>query len=405
MATIPSTGKIPAAMGGIPAFEQPVEVVKTALPDFDVVTERLGRMWVTCRLSNNGYYVRELERLISETVGVKHCIAVSNGTISLIMILKSLGLTGRIVLPSFTFCATVHAAVWAGLEPVFADIDPETFNISPETVEAVMSDDVSAVMPVCVYGSPCDMDGLESLALRYDVRLVFDSAQAIGSKYHGRQLGSFGDAESFSVHATKMLPAGEGGLITTSNDDLADYLRCARNFGLTEDADCDIIGTNAKMQEFSALLGIEGLYTLGQAIEYRGQLVRLYREMLGKIPGIRFQIHSPDCESNHQNMAVVIDEREFGISRNELMDALSMENINCRKYFYPPIHRTSVYAGRSAHAELPVTDMIAARVLCLPIHSDMPHAVVERICSTIHQIHNNSQAVGQALGQEHRKAA
>lgn len=372
---------MPAVLGGLPAFEDPVEVVRPSLPDVAATCSRFAEVLRSRRLSNNSCTVQQFERDLAEWLDVPHAVAMSNGTLTLVLTLKALGLRGSVVVPSFTFCATVHAVVWAGLQPVFADIDPDTLNITPSSVEAVLTDDVSAVMPVNVFGSPCDIEGFERLCGRRGLRLVFDSAQAIGSTCMGRRLGSFGDVESFSVHATKLLPTGEGGVVTTENKDLADCLRRARNFGLDGDGDCTLVGLNAKMCEFPAVLGTLGLRDLDNALQRRRELAERYLRRLSDCPGLRFQEHLQGCGSNNQNLVTMVDEDAFGLSRDELDRALNAENIICRRYFYPAMHLTTAYKETFAGGcVLPATEHVARRCLCLPIHSDMTVDTVDRIC-------------------------
>lgn len=386
----------PAILGGHPSFEAPLYVTKPSLPAFGAIVDKLSYMYDTARLSNNARFVTEFEASICERLQVRNCITMCNGTLTLILALKSLGLKGKVVVPSFTFCATVHAVVWAGLEPVFADIDANTFNITPQTVEAVLSSDVAAVMPVHAFGNPCDIAGFESLAKKHRIKLLFDSAQAFGSEYHGKPLGSFGDMESFSVHATKILPTGEGGLITTNNDDLAEYLRSARNFGFSDGQDCIMPGINAKMAEFPAVMGIEGLKILDKALARRQKLVERYRGWLLGIPGIKLQSPSPTANLSWQNLAMVLDESVFGLSRDHLSAALKAENIFGREYFYPPVHRMSAYAQMGSE-RLPNTDWLSDRVLCLPLYSDMPVRTVDKICVAVEKLHRNALAVQQVF--------
>lgn len=356
-------------------------------------------MFDTAMLSNNARFVNEFEAKMCERLEARNCVAMCNGTLTLVLALRSMKLKGKVIVPSFTFCATVHAVVWAGLEPVFADIDPHTFNITPATVEAVLSPGVSAIMPVHVFGSPCDITGLESLAKMHGLKLIFDSAQALGSTYEGRPLGSFGDLESFSVHATKILPTGEGGLITTNNDELAESLRCARNFGFSQEHDCSQPGLNAKMAEFPAAMGIEGLKILDRALANRRRLAKCYRERLSHIPGLSFQSISTQGETNWQNFAVLVDEAAFGLSREHLSTALKAENIFGREYFYLPVHRMSAYANLHSVrlGKLPVTDWVSDRVLCLPLYSDMSQRTIEKVCGTIQDIYENAEVLSRVL--------
>jgi len=393
------THRLPAVLNGSAAFESAVHIIRPALPDIESTVERFAAVLRSGRLSNDSEMVRRFEERFADWLDARNVVAMSNGTLTLVLALKALGLSGKVVVPSFTFAATVHAVVWAGLQPVFADIDPQTLNVTPETVEAALTEGVSAVMPVSVFGSPCDVEGLEALAHRKGLRLVFDSAQAIGSRYKGRKLGRFGDAESFSVHATKVLPTGEGGVVATQSDALADELRSLRNFGLDADADCLSVGLNAKMCEFPAVLGLLGIPRLDEALARRKELAERYVDLLSGVPGIGFQRHLPQAASNNQIFVILVDEREFGLSRDGLMEALRAENIFCRRYFHPPMHRTKVYAATDAgRCELPATERVADRCLCLPLYSDMADEVVARVCQAVARIHDHSREVALALG-------
>ena len=391
----------PAILGGTPIFDTPLHVVKPALPELEDITPKFDAIFRSGILTNNAQFVRQFEELASAKLGVRHAIAMCNGTFTLILALKALKLKGKVVVPSFTFCATVHAVVWAGLEPVFADIDPHTFNISPKTIEAVLTDDVSAIMPVHVFGMPCDIEGIQRLAEKHGLKVLFDSAQAMGSRYGDKTLGSFGNIESFSAHATKIVAAGEGGLVTTNDDHLAEYLRSTRNFGVHGDVDCTEIGLNAKMCELSAVMAIEGLNTLDQSIAHRDILVDTYKANLADVPGITFQEETRNAKSNHQNLAILVDLQSFGLSRDVLFDGLKAENIIGRKYFYPPIHTTTAYeeSFHTRNISLPVTERVSGTILCLPIYSDMPIAYVEKICSAIRDIHSHTavQGIGEGL--------
>lgn len=399
--------KSPAILGGDPVFPSPVYVVKPLLPDLSAVHARLSVAFETARLANDSQFAREFEELVRRRLGVRNCVALCNGTLSLVLALKGLGIRGKVIVPSFTFCATVHALDWAGLEPVFADIDPRTLNLTPETIQEALSPDVSAVMPVMVFGSPCEVLRMQVFAKDHGLKLLFDSAQAFGSEYDGRPLGTFGDAEVFSLHATKVLPVGEGGMVTTDNDELADYLRRVRNFGLTGDQDSTEMGINAKMAEFPAIMGIEGLKDLDEALAHRRVLADDYLRGLADVPGLSFQTHLPEARTNYQNLAVLIDEPAFGLSRDELAKAMEAENIFCRKYFSPPVHRMSSYAHLLPQYDekLPVTNRVADSVLCLPMYSSMPRETVERICDAITEIHRFSPEIRRAAGELACKAA
>jgi dTDP-4-amino-4,6-dideoxygalactose transaminase len=250
-------------------------------------------------------------------------------------------------------------------------------------------------MPVHVFGNPCEVEALEGLARGNGLKLIFDSAHAVGASYKGRKIGNFGDAETFSFHATKVLPMAEAGGIALKDPALAEDLRAARVFGDYGDHDCRFAGTNAKMQEFSAILGLYALERLDENIRRRDACVRLYRETLGHLPGITFQKLNPDGQSSHQNFAMLIEPKEFGLSRDELFDALASDNIMARKYFFPAIHLQKAYHEKPC--SLPATEDIAARVLCLPLHNHMPMELAERVLEAIMAIHRDAPAIRRKL--------
>ena len=325
--------KRPAILGGDPMSANPLGIVRPRLPQLAAVAEEVGEILTTGQLTNHWKYVPALESELRQYLQVPHCVAVANGTLGLVLTLVGLKLEGEVIVPSFTFSATAHALWWAGLEPVFADISPDTFTLDPEAVEAAITPRTSAILGVHVYGHPCDIEGLKAVARRHDLALIFDSAHAFGSSYRGQRIGNFGDAEVFSFHATKIFPTGEGGAITTGNTQLAEYLSLARKFGDPGTENTQFSGLNAKMQEFNAILGLENLKTIDQYIENRRRYAGVLVERLGQLPGLRFQRARPDVQVNHQNFAILVDELEFGVPRDRLHTALAAENIFSRKYF------------------------------------------------------------------------
>jgi dTDP-4-amino-4,6-dideoxygalactose transaminase len=312
---------------------------------------------------------------------------------------RALGEEGEIIMPSFTFSATSHAAIWAGLRPVFADILPDTYTIDPVSAASLVNDDTVAIMGVHIYGHPCGIDELQTLADERQVRLVFDAAHAFGSRYKGRRVGTFGLAEIFSFHATKIFPVGEGGVITTDDDELAAQLRLLRVFGDPGTENTQLPGLNAKMQEFNALIGLENLKVVDQHAEHRRAIAGIVQSELAEVPGLTFQTQQPYAYSNYQNLSILVDESLFGLNRDQLFLALKPENVNARKYFYPPIHRHDAYADLpdAVRAKLPVTEHISDRVLCLPIYSDMSEPLARDLCTAIKRIQTHALAIGEHL--------
>ena len=388
-------GDLPAVLGGLPSFDRMLNIVGPAFPTVDEIAEPLGEALASGNVTNNSRFVRELEAQMREYLNGPDFIAMANGTLSLQLTLQRWKGKGEVICPSFSYIATAHAIAATGLTPVFADVDPNTWNITADTVRPHVNETTVAIMPVHVFGNPCDIESLEELAKSSRVRLLFDSAHAIGASYRGRRIGGFGDAESFSFHATKTLPMAEGGGIATFDEDLAEDLRAARVFGDYGDHDCTFVSTNAKMQEFSAILGLKGLQRLNENIEQRRKCVELYRSRLGGIPGLRFQTLNPESQPSYQNFTILVNAGEAGLSRDELLAAMGRENIMTRKYFFPAIHKQRAYAGTGS--VLPVTEEISDRALCFPLHNHMDITIVERICDAAIRVFEYSDEVRREL--------
>ncbi len=357
-----------AIFGGSPAFIEPLYVGRPNTGD----TERfLGRVEDILRrrwLSNNGVYVQSLEERIAELLGVPACVAVCNGTLGLQLVIRALGLRGRILVPSFTFVATAHAPVWEGLWPVFADIHAGDHTLSVQSCRQLITDEVSAVVPLHTWGSPADISGIQDFAAEHRLRVIYDAAHAFGASYRNTMIGGFGDAEVFSFHATKFINCLEGGAICTHDTALAGELRLLRNFGFAGLDTVVSLGTNAKMNEISAAMGLTLLEQLDDLIEVNRRLHARYAELLSGVPGLRL-LTSPDGErANFQYVVCEIDPTRAGLTRDQMVELLVAENVLARKYFYPGCHRLEPYRSdpRTAAAELPVTERVAAEVMVLP---------------------------------------
>ncbi|MFC1595720.1 NeuD/PglB/VioB family sugar acetyltransferase [Candidatus Margulisiibacteriota bacterium] len=363
-----------------------VYVAQPTLPDYPLLDEKFKDIAKSLLLSNFAKYSNNLELNVEKLLNVKKALTFPNGTSALMLGLKALNLTGEVILPSFTFSASGHAVVWNGLTPVFADIDPETFNIDPDDVERKITDKTSAIMAVHVFGNPVNISRLESIAQKHNLKLIFDSAHALGSQYQGKAIGGFGDMECFSLSGTKVITSAEGGLATTDNQELAEKLHLGRNYGAGPDYDCQYIGLNGKMSEFHAAIAIESLVLLGDFVEKRNKLVNLYTKRLSEIPGIIFQKVADDCISTYKDFAVIIDRKKFGMDRDRLIALLNDEGIYPKKYFYP-IHRMKAYEKINFKAEgMRNTNYVADNIVCLPIFSHMTVDTVEKICYTVYRI-------------------
>ena len=358
-----------------------INLVASKINDFDSFCNNAKHIFESGQLSNHGRYLQELESSLSQYLGVKSLV-VSNGTMGLVLALKRMKLKGNVIVPSFTYCATVHALVWAGLEPNFVDIDEKTFNLDPQKVQQAINENTSAILGVHVFGNPCEIDELQKIANENNLKLIFDAAHAFGSKYKQKFIAGFGDAEVFSLHATKTLIAGEGGLITTTNNELFCDLNQARNFGFKDDQDTVFVGTNAKMSELHAILGLDSFSNIVSDLQKKKAVATIYHEKLKDLPGISFQQINEDLESSYYYVSIVIDSSISGINRDQLADHLQKEGIQVRKYFSPPVHKHTSYRKFNSN-QLPITEKISSQILCLPSHSELTTEEVFFVCEKI----------------------
>lgn len=372
-----------------PVFEERLSIVSPeGLPGKEFLRD-VEKILVSGRLTN-GAFVREFEAAAAAYLGVPHCVAVSSCSVGLALTLRALGLHGEVILPSFTFHATAHCALWNSLEPVFADCDPSTFCILPGAVRAQISAKTAAILAVHVFGHPAPVSELDEIAAQYNLRVIYDAAHAFGSKIHETHVGSSGAAEVFSFSPTKLVVAGEGGLITTRDGVLAERLRAARNYGDTGNYDPELPGLNGRMSEFHAALALRGLDSLEARIARRNQIRIRYEERLGRIPGLRFQKTSAHHRSTCKDFCVLVDEAEFGCSRDQLFRSLMGANIEVKRYFWPPVHRQKIYREIWDKRPLPITDCVSERILNLPIYSSLQDSDVEKICDAILELHEHS---------------
>jgi dTDP-4-amino-4,6-dideoxygalactose transaminase len=380
----PQTAAAPAVSGGRPLFEKLLPIVQPELPAA-VRKGGTGKAFEEILLSGsltNSKCVQAFERKACEILGVSECVAVSSCTSGLMLVLRCLGLTGEVILPSFTFFASAHAVLWNGLEPVLVDCDPETFLIEPREVRKAITPRTAAILAVHTFGNPAPAEELEAIAEEHGLALVVDAAHGFGARIGQRGMGGMGSAEVFSLSPTKLLIAGEGGLIATNDPALAAKLRTARNYGDHGSYDCEILGLNARMTEIQAQLALLGLDDLEMRVARRNHLAALYERLLSGEGGLSFQKIRPGVTSSRKDFGIVIDEAEFGISRDQLHEALLHENVQTRKYFYPPLHRQKLYKdcrrGTMTH-----TDAVTSRILNFPIYSSLTNETVEAVVERI----------------------
>lgn len=389
----PATTDLPAIAGGRPMFDQRLPILSPeGLPGAEFLRD-VEAILSSRQLTNSGR-VREFEEAAAAFLRVPHGVAVGSCTAGLLLTLRALGLEGEVILPSFTFHVTAHSVVWNGLKPVFADCEPDTFCINPEAVRAQLTPRTAAILAVHMYGHPADTEALETLAAERGVPLIFDAAHAFGSELNGKRIGSFGTAEIFSFSPTKLLVAGEGGLVATRDAALAQRLRAGRNYGDPGTYDPDLVGLNARMSEFHAALARRGLEGIERRIERRNQIRLHYERLLQRVPGLGFQKIRPGCRSTCKDFSVLVDEAAFGAPRDWLFDALAQENIEVKRYFWPPVHRQKLYRDLWDGRALPVTDAVSDRVVSLPIYSSLSDASVERVCEAIARAHEFARKNG-----------
>lgn len=356
-----------AIFGGAPAFAEPLHVGRPNIGDrrrlFERLEAALDRHW----LSNDGPLVRQFEARIADLLKVEHCIAVGNGTAALEVLFRAMELEGEIILPSFTFVATAHAARWVGLEPVFCDVDPATHNLDPGLVERLITPRTSAILGVHVWGRPCDVTALEAIAERHHLKLLFDAAHAFGCSHQGRMMGGFGCAEVFSFHPTKFVNAFEGGAITTNDGALAHRMRRMRNFGFAGYDRVVDLGINAKMNEAEAAMGLTSLDSIDDFIAANRRNYLAYRRQLESLPPLHLVRYDETQKCNYQYLVTEVDPRG-GLPRDQLVALLWTENVLARRYFYPGCHRATPYRSVAdrGHRQLAATEELTNRVLLLP---------------------------------------
>jgi dTDP-4-amino-4,6-dideoxygalactose transaminase len=374
-----------AVFSATPAFREKLYVGRPNIGDRQRLLERINDILDRHRLTNNGPYVQELERRIADMAGVKHCIAMCNATVALEIAIRALGFTGEVIVPAFTFIATAHALQWQEITPVFCDIDPRTHTLAPRQVERMLTPRTTGIIGVHLWGRACDVDALTEIARRHNLKLLFDAAHAFACSYQGQMIGGFGDAEVFSFHATKFVNTFEGGAVVTNDDDLAAKMHLMKNFGFAGYDNVIYIGTNGKMSELSAAMGLTSLESLHEFVAVNRRNYKQYKEELRDIPGVRLLTYDETQKCNYQYIVLEIDHAVTQISRDELVQILWAENVIARRYFYPGCHRMEPYRSYQPHAGmmLPVTQGLVERVLQLPTGTAVGPDEINTICRII----------------------
>ena len=374
-----------ALFGGEPAFAETLHVGRPNIGDREKLIARLNDILDRRWLTNKGPVVKEFEQRLAEFLGARHVITVVNATVGLELTIRALGLSGEVIVPSFTFVATAHALQWQEITPVFSDIDPTTHNLDPARIEAMITPRTTGIIGVHVWGRPCAIESLEHIARKHDLKLLFDAAHAFAVSHRGRMIANFGAAEVFSFHATKFFNTFEGGAIATNDDDLAQKIRLMKNFGFSGMDNVIYIGTNGKMHEFTAAAGLTALESLDDFVAVNRRNYHAYRACLADIPGIRLLDYDESERSNYQYIVLEIDAPVTGIHRDLLMRLLHAERVRARRYFYPGCHRMEPYRSYYPHAGLllPETEKLVERVLSLPTGTSVSVGDIQRICEII----------------------
>jgi dTDP-4-amino-4,6-dideoxygalactose transaminase len=371
-----------ALFGGRQAFERPLHIAQLNLPPIEDFEATIRGIFERRYFTNNGPLVQELDARLASYLGVRHAICVTNGTVALMIMAGALELTGEVIVPSFTFAATVQSLSWAGLTPVLCDVDPKTQMLSADLVSPLITKRTSGILGVHVWGHPCDPEGLERLAGKHGLKLLYDTCHGLGCSYAGKPLAQYGIAASLSLHATKIVNAAEGGFVVTDDDALAARLRDMRNFYSAETAP-PALRMNGKMSEVQAGLGLLSLRDINKNIAANRARYLAYRDGLAGVPGVSLMHH--EDTNNYQYIIVAVDEPAAGIHRDLLMEILVAENVICRRHFFPGLHRVTPYkstierSGRS----FPGTDFLCERLMQLPSGEPVSVTDVRRVCELI----------------------
>ncbi|NLC72075.1 MAG: dTDP-4-dehydro-6-deoxyglucose aminotransferase [Desulfuromonadaceae bacterium] len=374
-----------AVFGGLPEFQEKLHVGRPNIGNRERLLDRVNLMLDRKWLTNNGPFVQEFERRVADLVGVKHCIAMCNGTVALEIAIRALDLKGEVILPSLTFIASAHALQWQEITPVFCDVDPETYTLDTLCLERMITPRTTGIIGVHLWGRPCQIEALEGIASKHGLKLMFDAAHGFGGSYKGKMIGGFGNAEVFSFHATKFFNTTEGGAVVTNDDELATKIRLMKNFGFYGMDNVIYIGTNGKMNEFSALMGLTNLESLEHFVKINKTNYLCYSDELKAVPGIKLIHHDLREKCNCQYIVLEFDESLTILSRDEIAHILHAENVLARRYFYPGCHRMEPYKSYFPHSGLvlPETEKIVKKVLSLPTGTAIEPQDIKKICHII----------------------
>jgi dTDP-4-amino-4,6-dideoxygalactose transaminase len=366
-------------------LEKPIYVTQPALPPLEEFTELLKQIWDNKILTNNGPFHQQFEKELAEYLGVKYLSVFANGTLALMTALQALRITGEVITTPYSFVATTHSLWWNNIKPVFADIESNTFNLDPEKVEAAITPQTTAIMPVHVYGNPCNLEAFQKIADTYGLKLIYDAAHAFGVSVNNNSVLNFGDLSILSFHATKVFNTIEGGAIICHDEKTKQRIDYLKNFGFADETTVIAPGINAKMNEVQAAYGLLQLKYVDENIAKRKAIADLYRTNLANIPGIRFLNDIEGVNHAYSYFPILVDAQVYGKTRDELYEELKRNNIYGRRYFYPLISQFPSYRGLTSAkpANLPLAEKVAEQVICLPIYPAINIVEVKYICYII----------------------
>jgi dTDP-4-amino-4,6-dideoxygalactose transaminase len=362
-----------------------ITVTQPLFPPLDEFIPYLKDIWNRKWLTNNGYYHQELEKSLCEYLKVSHISLFTNGTLPLMVALQALEITGEVITTPYSFVATIHALWWNGIKPVFVDVEEKTGNLDPDKIETAITSRTTAILPVHVYGNPCNTEAIQQIADKHGLKVIYDAAHAFGVEKDGKSILTAGDISTLSFHATKTYNTAEGGALICHDEATKKKIDFLKNFGFASETEVVMPGINGKMDEIRAALGLLNLKYVDKTIEKRQKIASLYRQKLKNVPGITMMDEIPSVKSNYTYFPVFVNKDKYGMSRDELYEKLKTHNIYGRRYFYPLISTFSPYRDlSSARPEnLPVATKLADMVLCLPIYADLPTEDVEKICGLV----------------------
>lgn len=380
-------------MNGI--FDEPIYVTRPLLPTLQNMTNRMSDIWESKWITNNGEQLKELEKELKNYLNVDYLSLFNNGTLALLLGLKSLKLSGEVITTPFTFPATVQALDWNDLTPVFCDIDPRTLTIDVTKIESLITEKTSAILAVHVFGNPCDVEEIQRIAKKHQLKVIYDGAHAFGTKIAGKPISRYGDMTMYSFHATKLFNTIEGGALTFKDPELADKLNQLKNFGLTGPDEVVLSGMNAKMNEVQAAMGLEVLKLVGQEREKRGEIKNTYERHLADIPGIRVLTTLAKESNSYQYFVIEVDEKQFGRTRDWIHEKLKEYNVFTRKYFYPLCSDFAWYRhlDSSQPEKLPQAQKSVTQVLAMPFYGELEVKSVVKICEILKILHVSKEDI------------